>query len=106
MRFKDWFLSNEDIVAVGSVSASSMSGGMQDAPGDMLNMNLPVQSKISTKDGSSKLPRDSADSMRSAEKTFGIRSQADKKASLERQANWIDKNRRMVRFTNIPPDTI
>jgi hypothetical protein len=106
MRFKDWFLNNEDIAATGSVAASSMSGGIQDVPGDLLNTNLPVQSKISTKDGSSKPTPDAADRQRSAEKTFGFKSQADKNASRERQANWIDKNRRMVRVTNIPPDTI
>jgi hypothetical protein len=83
-----------------------MHGGLQDMPTARLNLNLPVQSKISTKDGSSKTPLDHADGLKKPDDVFGFKSPEDKIRTRERHAQYIDRNRKMVPMTRIPPDII
>lgn len=101
MRFKQWLHAEAE-----GAATTMMHGGIQDVPGAQLNLNLPVRSKISTKDGSDAEPPDAADEARPPEQTFGFRSPSDRNASRERAAQWIDKGRRRARFVTIPPDTI
>ncbi len=104
MRFKEWFLKSE---AIGGAATSIMHGGIQDLPTSRLNINLPVQSKISCKDGSDKVPPDAADAKRRPDDVFGFRSPEDRNRAKERASQWIDMNRRRVgRFVTVPPDTI
>lgn len=100
MRFKAWLESN------GGAATSIMHGGVQDLPGERLNYNLPVRSKISTKDGSDRAGTDDADGRKGPDSVFGFRSPEDRKASAERRANYIDKNRKRIPMERIPPDTI
>jgi hypothetical protein len=100
MRFKEW------LESIGGAATSIMHGGLQDLPGSRLNINLPVRSKISTKDGCDKAEPDAADGKMKPDAVFGFRSPEDRNASAERAARWIDKNRKRVHTTRIPPDTI
>lgn len=86
--------------------SSASSSNIQNHPGDNLNSNLPVLSKISCKDGSSKQPMDGADNMISPDKIFGFQSPSDKKDSRKRGTQWINKNSRRAPITTIPPDII
>lgn len=99
MRFKDWLLSE---IGDGGATTSWMHGGIQDIPGSGLNTNLPVQSKISTKDGSDKLAKD--DDKVDPGKLFGFKSRADRNRTKERESGWIDKNKRRIPMTVIPSD--
>jgi hypothetical protein len=100
MGFKAWLESN------GGAATSIMHGGLQDMPGERLNMNLPVASKISTKDGSDKIQPDDADGLKKPDSIFGFRSPQDKKRTIERGSKYIDMNKKRVPMERIPPDTI
>lgn len=104
MRFKQWLLQSE---SSGGAATSIMHGGLQDNPYATLNMNLPVQSKIMTKDGSDKVPDDPFEmgDWKKPDKLFKL-SPTDKLRSRERPSQWIDKSRRRARFVTVPPDTI
>ena len=98
MRFKE-FLKLEMLGSPGN--------SVQDRPGANLNTALPVQSKISTKDGSDAPVPDAADGKIKPDDLFHFRSSADKKAAAKRSQQWIDNNRKTAgRTVTIPPDII
>lgn len=97
MRFKDW-------LEVSGVATSLLHGGIQDLPGERLNTNFPVRSKISTKDGSDQTAAD--DLSPSPERVFGINKPKDHNARSERGAQYIDKNKRKAPMEIVPPDII
>lgn len=93
MKFKQW------LQEIGTPLAH---GGIQDFPGEELNTNLPVQSKLSTKDGSSKLTN-GPDA--NADRAFGFKSR-DKKGSPESRAKIIHRDKRGIPMERIPPDIV
>jgi hypothetical protein len=103
MRFKDWFHKEE---YGGIASGEMLQGGRSDLPAARLNTNMPVQSKLSCKDGSDKPEPDAYDDKVKPDQLFHFRSPADKNATRERQSQWIDRSRRKARFVSVPPDTI
>jgi hypothetical protein len=88
MRFKEWYVDSED------------------RPSANTNGNMPCQSKISTRDGSSRLPPDQFDAgqVGKPERLFKF-TPRDKIGDRERTASWIDTYRRRAGFTTIPPDS-
>lgn len=102
MRFKQWLIQIEGMGG-GGAATSMMHGGISGLPGSALNTNMPVQSKISTKDGCDKMQPDGADDKIDPDKLFNFRSHGDKKAAAERRSQWIDMNRRRTgRFVTVP----
>lgn len=93
MRFKQW---------LEMAGSPVMHGGIEQIPGGNLNLNMPVASKISTKDGTSGVGPDSYDDKIKPDKLFKLGRNAD----VERRSQWIDTARkRNGRMVTVPPDT-
>lgn len=95
MKFKQWLEFDSGL-------ATAANGSDQLFPGSNLNDKLPVQSRISCKDGSDKIPR-GPDHIPPG-KLFGFRTPTDKKATDKRSSEYINTNSRRAAITTIPPD--
>ena len=83
--------------------ATAANGSDQLFPGSNLNDKLPVQSRISCKDGSDKITRDPISHIPPG-KLFGFRTPTDKKVTDKTSSQYINTNSRRAAITTIPPD--
>lgn len=90
----------------GGAATSGMHGGIQNIPGEFLNTNLPVRSKISTSDGVPSNYPPTGKKIKDPDKSFGFKTRKSKKDSKERRSKTIDKKGRRVPITSIPPDVV